>query len=102
MESLTRKNFDETMKNDLVIVDFWASWCGPCRAFAPIFEEVAKKYEGKAKFCKCNVDDERDLAVKQGIMSIPCTIAFKNGVAVDRQVGLLSEKQFCDFIDKFI
>ena len=100
MENLTKKNFDEVMKsNNLVVVDFWATWCGPCRAFGPIFEDVAKKYEGKATFLKCNCDDERELAIKNGVMSIPCTIAFKNGQAVARQVGLLNERTFSEFIE---
>lgn len=101
METLNKKNFEEKINSkNLVVVDFWASWCGPCRAFSPIFEDVSEKYQGKAEFLKCNVDDERELAIKQGIMSIPCVIAFKNGKAVDRSVGLLSEQGFSTFIEK--
>ena len=101
MNTLTKKNFEEKTKSEkLTVVDFWASWCGPCRAFSPIFEDVASKYGEVAEFLKCNVDDERELAMKQGIMSIPCIIAFKGGKAVDRHVGLLSEEGFSAFIEK--
>lgn len=102
MEALTSKNYDSVMKNKVVFVDFWASWCGPCRSFGPIFEDVAEKYSNNAKFVKCNVDDERNLAVKNGIMSIPCTIVFVDGKPVDKQIGLLNEQVFSAFVEKYI
>lgn len=101
MEALTSKNYDQIMKNDVVFVDFWASWCGPCRSYGPIFEEIAEKYSSKAKFVKCNVDDERNLAIKNGIMSIPCTIVFVGGKRVDKQVGLLSEQVLSSLVEKY-
>ena len=100
MEELTKKNFKEQLKNPLVIVDVWASWCGPCRALAPIFESVSERFAGQAKFLKCNVDQNQELAIKQGVMSIPCVIVFKNGEAVDRQIGLVSEAELKCFVER--
>ena len=100
MEKLTKKNYDEVMKNEVVLVDYWATWCGPCRSFGPIFEEVAKDFEGKVTFLKCNVDEEQELAIKQGVMSIPCVIAYKNGQPVDKQIGIYPKDAFKKFVEK--
>lgn len=82
------KNFDELLqKYGLVVVDFLAEWCGPCWMIAPIIEELAKEYSGKVVFLKVNVDRNRRLATKFGIMSIPTLIIFKNGKPVDMVVG---------------
>lgn len=102
MENLTKSNFDRVMKNKVVFVDFWALWCGPCRALTPIYESVAQKYNDKAVFVKSNVDEERDFALKNGIMSIPCIIAFIDGKPVDKCVGLVSESALCEFVEKHI
>ena len=79
--TLTNESFEnEVLHSDIpVIVDFWASWCGPCRMVAPIIEELAREYSGKAKVGKVNVDEEAELAVKYGIVSIPTVLIFKNG-----------------------
>ena len=89
MVTLTKENFDgEVIKSDLpYLVDFWASWCGPCRAHAPTIEQLAGEYEGRAYVGKCNVDDNSDLATQFRIMSIPCMLFFKDGQLVDRLVG---------------
>lgn len=86
---LTTQNFDnEVIKSDVpVLVDFWAVWCGPCRFIAPIVDEMAKKYEGKIKVGKVNVDDHGEIAGRYGIHSIPTLLLFKDGNLVDRQIG---------------
>mgnify|MGYP004572174277 FL=1 len=70
-----------------VIVDFWATWCGPCRMLAPVLEEIADEYDGKIKVCKVNVDDEPQLADQFGISSIPTVLVFKNGQLTATSVG---------------
>ena len=86
-------NFEaEVLKSDQpVIVDFFAEWCGPCKILGPMFEEVGKKYEGKVKFVKLNVDEARETAMKYGVMSIPTMITFKGGKVVDTMIGLQDE-----------
>ena len=90
MLSLTDKSFEEeVIKSDIpVIVDFFAEWCGPCKMMGSIFEEVGKKYEGKVKFAKLNVDEARETAIKYSVMSIPTIITFKGGKVVDTMTGL--------------
>ena len=90
---LTNDNFDNFLKEkEFVIVDFWAPWCMPCRMVSPIIENLSKKYEGKVSFGKLNVDQQQDIAVKFGIMSIPTIIIFQNGKEVDRIIGAMPEE----------
>jgi thioredoxin 1 len=91
VKELNTKNFDETIKNGVSLVDFWASWCMPCRMQGPIIDNVAEKISGKANICKLNVDDYGDIAGKYGVMSIPTLIVFKNGKSVKQFVGVQSE-----------
>jgi thioredoxin 1 len=84
--------------NNTVFCDFWASWCGPCRMLAPVFEEISDKYDGQATFVKVNVDEAEDAAVKYGISSIPNVIAFKGGAAVANQLGFAPEAVIENFI----
>lgn len=87
-----------------VFCDFWASWCGPCRMLAPVFEEISDKYEGKATFVKLDVDEEdsESAAMKYGITSIPNILAFKNGKPVDSSLGFKPQEALEAFITKNI
>ena len=85
---ITDANFAEILNTDKpVMVDFWATWCGPCRALAPVVDELAAEYEGKAVIGKCNVDECDEIPMKYGIRSIPTLLFFKNGELVDRLIG---------------
>ena len=86
---LTKENYDgEVIKSNMpVLVDFWASWCGPCKMVGPIIEELAGEYEGKVLIGKCDVDENSDVAAEYGIRNIPTVLFFKNGELVDKQVG---------------
>ncbi len=77
-----------------VLVDFWASWCGPCKMLAPIIEEIAKEYDGKIKVGKVNVDDEQKLAMDYGIASIPTVILFKDGEIKETLIGYRGKEEF--------
>jgi thioredoxin 1 len=83
---------DEVLKSDLpVVVDFWAPWCGPCRMIAPVTEKLSEEYDGKVKFCKLNVDENTQTAVKYQVMSIPLLLFFQNGQKVDESLGAVPE-----------
>ncbi|MCR3921907.1 MAG: thioredoxin [Firmicutes bacterium] len=92
---LTDASFaSEVLKSDTpVVVDFWASWCGPCRMMAPVFEELAGELIGKVKFGKVNVDENGKTAENYKVMSIPTLLLFKDGDAVDTQVGFVAKEQ---------
>lgn len=97
---LNSANFDETTKEGVTFIDFWAPWCGPCRMLTPIVDELANDYEGKANICKVNTDEEQDLAVKYGVRSIPTLVVLKNGELVDTMVGVQSKGAISEKIDK--
>ena len=84
----------EVLNSDIpVIVDFWATWCGPCKMFAPTLEEFAEENQGKVKVCKVNVDENISLAERYGIMSIPTVLVFKKGDVVKTSVGVVSKEE---------
>ena len=85
-----------------VLIDFWATWCGPCRVLAPTVDEIAEEFEGRAVVAKCNVDDCEDISMKYGIRNIPTLLYFKGGELVDRTVGVVSKQDIADRLTKFI
>ncbi len=99
---LTSANFEETVSEGVALVDFWAPWCGPCRMIAPVIEELAADFDGKAKICKVNTDEEQDIAVKFGIRSIPTILFFKNGEMVEQMVGAASKQAFQDKLNSLL
>jgi thioredoxin 1 len=99
---LTSSDFESTLSEGVSLVDFWAPWCGPCRMIAPVIEELANDYDGKAKICKVNTDEEQDIAVKFGIRSIPTIMFFKDGKMVDQVVGAQSKAALAQKIDALL
>ena len=94
---------DEVLKSQIpVFVDFWAEWCGPCRAIAPVLESLAEDYNGKVKIVKINVDKETDLANKYNVSAIPSLIILKDGKEIDRIVGGATKEVYADRINKVI
>lgn len=102
--TLTQANYDgEVLKSNIpVLVDFWASWCGPCQMLAPTIAELAEEYDGKIKVCKVNVDDESTIAAQNAIVSIPTVIMFSGGKVVEKMVGTHAIDDYQDMIEKYI
>ena len=100
MVHFSKDGFDKALNDGkLMMVDFWASWCGPCRMLGPVIEDLANQYEGKAVVGKVNVDDEQELAIRYGVMSIPTVIFFKDGKEIDRKVGVMPAGAYTQVLD---
>ena len=88
--AITKENFQEVISSELpVVIDFWAPWCGPCRMLSPVVDEIANELEGKIVVAKCNVDENQDLAMRYGVMSIPTVVMLKGGTEAMRSVGAI-------------
>ncbi len=100
--TLTEATFeDEVLKSSVpVLVDFWAEWCGPCKAIAPILDELAQEYDGRVKIGKVNIDHEQSLAGKHGVRAIPTLLLFKDGQVTEQMVGLRSKRDLKTSLDR--
>ena len=101
LKHFTRETFEKELNGGaLMLVDFWAEWCGPCRMLGPVIEGLADEYEGRAVIGKVNVDEEGELAMRYGVMNIPTVILFKNGREIDRKVGVMPGAVFTQALDE--
>ena len=97
---LTQTNLDDTIKdNDIVVIDFWAPWCGPCQTFKPIFEQAAEKHDD-AVFASCNTEEQSELAAMFQIQSIPTLVVFREGIGIFGQPGMLPAEALDELMDK--
>lgn len=95
-------NFDEQIQSGVKLVDFWATWCGPCKMIAPVLEDLAVDYEGKVDILKLDVDQNQATAAKFEVMSIPTLIVFKDGQPVDKVVGFQPKENLAQVLDKHV
>ena len=102
IHSATDTTFDTNVlkNNTLVLVDFWAEWCGPCRAVAPILEELSNDFDGRVKIVKVNIDENPDTPTKYGVRSIPTLMLFKGGQVLETQVGVLPKQALADWLNR--
>ncbi|MFC7393711.1 thioredoxin [Scopulibacillus cellulosilyticus] len=100
IQNVTDQNFSEAISSGLVLVDFWAPWCGPCKMIAPVLEEVDSEMSDKVQIVKLNVDDNQNTASEYGVMSIPTLIVFKDGEIVDKVVGFQPKEALINVIEK--
>ncbi len=98
---ITKENFEsEVLSADTrVLVDFWATWCGPCKMIAPVIEEIAGEFDGKLKVGKVNVDSEPELSIKYGVVSIPTILLFENGQVVSKAIGYHTKEQLIEALN---
>ena len=101
MTQFTKDSFDQALQQGkLMMVDFWADWCGPCRMLAPVVESLAQQYGDKVVVGKVNVDQEQELAIRYGVMSIPTVIFFKDGQEITRKVGVMPPAAFTQVLEE--
>lgn len=101
--AITDSNFEELVQSGQpLVVDFWATWCGPCKQIGPIIEELASEYEGKVTIGKCDIEDNDDLVAKFGIRNVPTVLFIKDGQVVDKQVGAATKNVFHDKIETLL
>ena len=100
LQHFDEKSFDEALAQPgLLVADFWADWCGPCKMLGPVIEQLASDFDGKAVVGKVNVDDEPELAQRYGIMSIPTVMFFKDGQEIDKKIGVMPPQEFTKVIE---
>ncbi len=96
---VNKEKFEELLKEKHLLVDFFATWCGPCKMLAPTIDELADKYEGKVPVVKIDVDEEQEIAMKYGVQSIPTVILFEDGEVAEQLVGLRDEETYTQLLD---
>lgn len=102
MKVINKAEFEQITKEGVVLVDFFATWCGPCKMLSPVLEELAKDVKGKAEIVKVDVDQEGDLAMRFGIMSVPTMIIFKDGEAVKQIMGYQPKQQLLSVLEAYL
>lgn len=102
VEEVTDNSFEDSIKSGVVLIDFWAPWCGPCRMLSPVIEELAEEMKDEIKIMKCNVDDNPDIPSKFNIMGVPTLIIFKNGEFIAQRSGMAPKKIIQDWIKSSI
>ena len=100
---ITSNNISEILATSQpVVVDFWATWCGPCRVLGPTIDEIATEFDSRAVVAKCNIDDCEEVAVEYGIRNIPTLLFFKDGQVVDRKVGVISKQEIAEKLESLM
>lgn len=99
---LKKDNFDEVTKQGVSLVDFWAPWCGPCKMLAPVIDELAEEFAGKANICKVNTDEEEDLATQFGVRSIPTILFMVNGEIKDQLIGAQTKSVLSEKLNQYL
>jgi len=99
---LNQNNIEDNIKEGVALVDFWAPWCGPCRMLAPAIDQLAEEFEGKAKICKVNTEDEPELTAQYQVRSIPTILFFKDGKIVEQLIGATTKAILQEKINKYL